>query len=125
MGLMRGSRQVKVGLRVLDLDKSCALYKEVGFRLIPHDDQPNLRYLTFGLTWLILSDLHATGTTIPSANVPRGTGRLAAGSYSSFRRPTWTTPTRYGSGRTSQSPSNPRMPFGHGFSTAWIPADTR
>jgi lactoylglutathione lyase len=28
---------------------------DIGFRQIPHDDQPNLRYLTFGLTWLILT----------------------------------------------------------------------
>jgi len=46
---------LKVGLRVDDLDASCALYRDIGFRQIPHDDQPNLRYLTFGLTWLILS----------------------------------------------------------------------
>jgi lactoylglutathione lyase len=52
---LAGSRQLKVGLRVDDLEASCALYREIGFRQIPHDDQPNLRYLTFGLTWLILS----------------------------------------------------------------------
>jgi lactoylglutathione lyase len=58
---MRGSRQLKVGLRVRDLERSCALYLRLGFRQIPHTDQPNLRYLTFGHTWLILSDMHAHG----------------------------------------------------------------
>jgi lactoylglutathione lyase len=61
---MRGSRQLKVGLRVRDLERSCALYLRLGFRQIPQPDQPdqpNLRYLTFGHTWLILSDMHAHG----------------------------------------------------------------
>jgi lactoylglutathione lyase len=58
---MRDSRQLKVGLRVRDLEKSCALYLRLGFRQIPHTDQPSLRYLTFGHTWLILSDMHAHG----------------------------------------------------------------
>ncbi|WDZ88238.1 VOC family protein [Micromonospora cathayae] len=56
-----GARQLKVGLRVADLDRSCALYLRLGFRQIPGQDQPNLRYLTFGHTWLILSDLHRHG----------------------------------------------------------------
>jgi lactoylglutathione lyase len=50
-----------VGLRVRDLERSCALYLRLGFRQIPRTDQPNLRYLTFGHTWLILSDMHAHG----------------------------------------------------------------
>jgi lactoylglutathione lyase len=58
---MRGAKQLKVGLRVGDLEKSCDLYLRLGFRQIPHPDQPNLRYLTFGRTWLILSDMHAHG----------------------------------------------------------------
>ncbi|HEY4018654.1 MAG TPA: VOC family protein [Pseudonocardiaceae bacterium] len=58
---MSGARQLKVGLRVSDLDVSCELYLRLGFRQIPHADQPNLRYLTFGHTWLILADRHAHG----------------------------------------------------------------
>jgi lactoylglutathione lyase len=56
-----GTKQLKVGLRVSDLEASCALYLRLGFRQIPHPDQPNLRYLTFGHTWLILSDRYAHG----------------------------------------------------------------
>ncbi len=58
---MMGSRQLKIGLRVSDLRKSADLYLSLGFREIPNDEQPNLRYLTFGHTWLILSDLNAHG----------------------------------------------------------------
>lgn len=58
---MGGSKQLKVGLRVRDLEWSCDLYLRLGFRRIPHTDQPHLRYLTFGHTWLILSDMHAHG----------------------------------------------------------------
>lgn len=56
-----GARQLKVGLRVNDLDRSVALYTKVGFRQIPVDGQPMLRYLTYGHTWLILSSLHSHG----------------------------------------------------------------
>jgi lactoylglutathione lyase len=52
----RGTTQLKVGLRVRDLESSCALYLRLGFRQIPRPDEPRLRYLTFGPTWLILSD---------------------------------------------------------------------
>lgn len=58
---MAGAKQLKVGLRVGDLDASCALYLKLGFKQIPHPDQPKLRYLTFGHTWLILSDRFAHG----------------------------------------------------------------
>jgi lactoylglutathione lyase len=66
---MGGSKQLKVGLRVRDLEVSCALYLQIGFRQIPNTRFPvpqntrykNLRYLTYGHTWLILSDLHAHG----------------------------------------------------------------
>jgi lactoylglutathione lyase len=58
---VRGSKQLKVGLRVQSLEASCALYLQLGFRQIPNTQQPNLRYLTYGHTWLILSDLHAHG----------------------------------------------------------------
>jgi lactoylglutathione lyase len=56
-----GTKQLKVGFRVSDLEASCALYLRLGFRQIPHPDQPNLRYLTFGHTWSILSDRYAHG----------------------------------------------------------------
>lgn len=59
--IVRGARQLKVGLRVGDLDASCALYLKVGFRQIPRPDEPRLRYLTFGHTWLILSDRYQHG----------------------------------------------------------------
>ncbi|RLQ03554.1 VOC family protein [Micromonospora sp. BL1] len=55
------ARQLKLGLRVRDLDRSHRLYLRLGFKEIPNVDQPNLRYLTFGHTWLILSDLHRHG----------------------------------------------------------------
>ncbi|GAA2667056.1 lactoylglutathione lyase [Actinosynnema pretiosum] len=57
--MVMGSRQVKVGLRVADLDRSRDLYLAVGFKEIPNDEQPTLRYLTHGRTWLILSDRQA------------------------------------------------------------------
>lgn len=57
----RGMRQLKVGLRVRDLEASCALYLRLGFRQIPRPDEPGLRYLTFGHTWLILSDRYHHG----------------------------------------------------------------
>jgi lactoylglutathione lyase len=57
----RGMTQLKVGLRVRDLDASCALYLKLGFKQIPRPDEPKLRYLTFGHTWLILSDMHNHG----------------------------------------------------------------
>ncbi|WBC16185.1 VOC family protein [Micromonospora sp. WMMA1998] len=55
------ARQLKLGLRVRDLDRSHRFYLRLGFRQIPQQDQPHLRYLTFGHTWLILSDLHRHG----------------------------------------------------------------
>ncbi|MCU1682593.1 MAG: glyoxalase [Amycolatopsis sp.] len=60
-GFVPGARQLKIGLRVRDLDRSCALYLKLGFKQIPHEDQPNLRYLTLGHTWLILSDRYGHG----------------------------------------------------------------
>jgi lactoylglutathione lyase len=58
---LRGPGPLKVGLRVNDLDASCDLYLRLGFRQIPQPEQPKLRYLTFGQTWLILSDRHEHG----------------------------------------------------------------
>ncbi|MEU7714693.1 VOC family protein [Micromonospora chalcea] len=55
------ARQLKLGLRVRDLDRSHRLYRRLGFKEIPNAEQTNLRYLTFGHTWLILSDLHRHG----------------------------------------------------------------
>lgn len=57
----RGTTQLKVGLRVRDLEASCALYLKLGFRQIPRPDERWLRYLTFGHTWLILSDRYNHG----------------------------------------------------------------
>ncbi|MCM6777779.1 VOC family protein [Nocardia sp. CDC159] len=54
-------RQLKISLRVTDLERSTALYRRVGFDLLPGDEQPNLRYLAFGDTWLILADRFAHG----------------------------------------------------------------
>lgn len=50
-----GAKQLKVGLRVEDLDRSAELYLRLGFHEIPNNEQPGLRYLTFGHTWLMLS----------------------------------------------------------------------
>lgn len=58
---MMGSKQLKVGLRVRDLSASGDLYLRLGFRELPNQEQPHLRYLTYGHTWLILSDLDAHG----------------------------------------------------------------
>ena len=59
--MVAGARQLKVGLRVDDLERSVALYRQIGFREIPNQDQPMLRYLTFGHTWLVLSSRHSHG----------------------------------------------------------------
>jgi lactoylglutathione lyase len=53
---VRGATQLKVGLRVRDLEASCVLYLKLGFKQISRPDEPLLRYLTFGHAWLILSD---------------------------------------------------------------------
>lgn len=55
------TKQLKVGLRVRDLDRSFDLYRRLGFRHLPQPEQTHLRYLTYGHTWLILSDLHQHG----------------------------------------------------------------
>lgn len=59
--MVAGAKQLKVGLRVDDVERSAALYQELGFREIPNQDHPMLRYLTFGHTWLILSGRHGHG----------------------------------------------------------------
>ena len=43
---MRGATQLKVGLRVRDLEASCVLYLKLGFKQISRPDEPLLRYLT-------------------------------------------------------------------------------
>ncbi|WJV50213.1 VOC family protein [Streptomyces flavofungini] len=58
---MMGSKQLKIGLRVKDLQVSGDLYLKLGFRELPNDEQPHLRYLTFGHTWLILTARDAHG----------------------------------------------------------------
>src|SRR5580698_11014656 len=79
----RGMTQLKIGLRVSDLEASCALYLRVGFRQIPRPDEPRLRYLTFGHTWLILSDryqhgYHSTQRRDAAINGPLGSGFVLA-----------------------------------------------
>ena len=81
--MARGAKQLKVGLRVRDLDRSCALYLKLGFKQIPHEDQPDLRYLTFGHTWLILSDrfehgYHNEDRAGAAKNGPLGSGFVLA-----------------------------------------------
>jgi lactoylglutathione lyase len=74
-----GERQLKVGLRVRDLSRSAGLYLRVGFREIPNPEQPNLRYLTFGHTWLILADLNAHGYHAGERERVVRTGPLGSG----------------------------------------------
>ncbi|MER6443910.1 VOC family protein [Streptomyces venezuelae] len=76
---MMGAKQVKVGLRVRDLQASGDLYLRLGFREIPNDDQPNLRYLTFGHTWLILSDMYAHEYNRPEEEQAVQAGPLGLG----------------------------------------------
>jgi lactoylglutathione lyase len=80
---MRGGRQLKVGLRVRDPETSCRLYLKLGFKQIPGPDEPHLRYLTFGHTWLILSDryrhgYHSAEREQAAANGPLGSGFVLA-----------------------------------------------
>jgi lactoylglutathione lyase len=76
---MRGASQLKVGLRVSDLDVSCALYRKLGFRQIPRPDEPRLRFLTFGHTWLILSDRYQHGYHHPERQEAAVAGPLGRG----------------------------------------------
>jgi lactoylglutathione lyase len=75
----RGTTQLKVGLRVRDLEASCALYLKLGFRQIPRPDERWLRYLTFGHTWLILSDRYNHGYHNAQRRDAAIGGRLGAG----------------------------------------------
>jgi lactoylglutathione lyase len=77
--MVMGERQLKVGLRVRDLSRSADLYLRVGFREIPNGEQPNLRYLTFGHTWLILADLDAHGYHAEARERAVRTGPLGSG----------------------------------------------
>ena len=74
-----GARQLKVGLRVRDPARSAQLYLALGFKEIPNDDQPDLRYLTFGHTWLILADLDAHGYHSDRRGAAVRTGPLGTG----------------------------------------------
>ena len=76
---MRGARQLKVGLRVRDLEASCALYLKLGFRQIPRPDEPRLQYLTFGHTWLILSDRYQHGYHNAERELAAVSGPLGSG----------------------------------------------
>jgi lactoylglutathione lyase len=75
----RGAKQLKVGLRVADLDASCALYQKLGFKQIPRHDEPRLRFLTFGQTWLILSDRYQHGYHHAGREQAAKTGPLGSG----------------------------------------------
>jgi lactoylglutathione lyase len=77
--MVMGERQLKVGLRLRDLSRSADLYLRVGFREIPNHEQPNLRYLTFGHTWLILADLDAHGYHAEARERAARTGPLGSG----------------------------------------------
>jgi lactoylglutathione lyase len=77
--MVMGERQLKVGLRVRDLPRSADLYLRVGFREIANAVQPNLRYLTFGHTWLILADLDAHGYHAEDREQAVRTGPLGSG----------------------------------------------
>jgi lactoylglutathione lyase len=59
--MVAGAKQLKIGLRVSDLERSVALYGHIGFHKIPNQGQPMLRYMTFGHTWLVLSSRHSHG----------------------------------------------------------------
>jgi lactoylglutathione lyase len=76
---VRGARQLKVGLRVRDLEASCSLYLKLGFRQIPRPDEPRLRYLTFGHTWLILSDRYQHGYHNAERELAAVSGPLGSG----------------------------------------------
>ncbi len=73
------ARQLRIGLRVRDLDRSAKLYRELGFRDIPDDTQPELRYLTFGHTWLILSGRFSHGYHDEERAALARTGPVGAG----------------------------------------------
>ncbi|MEI5102378.1 VOC family protein [Streptomyces sp. PmtG] len=80
---MMGSKQLKVSLRVRDLKRSGDLYLRLGFRELPNDEQPGLRYLTFGHTWLILvamdgHDHHDEERGAAVRSGPRGLGFVLA-----------------------------------------------
>lgn len=74
-----GAKQLKVGLRVRDIEASRALYLKLGFKEIPNSEQPNLRYLTFGHTWLILSDRYAHGYHNAESEQVAKSGTLGGG----------------------------------------------
>lgn len=96
---VRGTRQLKVGLRVRDLDTSCGLYLRLGFRRIPSPDESNLRYLTFGHTWLILSDANAHGYHNVERERAAKTGSLGSGFVLAVRPRIWTACTSCGGAR--------------------------
>ncbi len=77
--MVAGARQLKVGLRVDDPERSAELYRQIGFREIPVADQPLLRYMSFGHTWLILSSRHSHGYHNPDRENAARTGPLGSG----------------------------------------------
>ncbi|NPC96184.1 VOC family protein [Nocardioides sp. zg-DK7169] len=77
--MVAGSRQLKIGLRVEDLDRSLALYRRIGFREIPSDPASMVRYLTFRHTWLILASRHSHGYHHPERELLARTGPMGSG----------------------------------------------
>jgi lactoylglutathione lyase len=93
------ARQLKVGLRVSDLERSATLYRQLGFRTIPVEAQPARRYLTYGHTWLILSDRFQRGYHEAGREALARSGPLGRGSSSWCRRATSTRCGNSGAGR--------------------------
>jgi lactoylglutathione lyase len=55
-----GVGQLKIGLRVRNLDRSVALYRRLGFKEVPNNEKSQ-RLLAFGDAWLVLSERSAKG----------------------------------------------------------------
>jgi lactoylglutathione lyase len=76
------ARQLKVGLRVSDLERSATLYRQLGFPTIPDDPRRGPArppYLAYGHTWLILSDRFANGYHEAGREALARSGPLGAG----------------------------------------------
>ncbi len=117
--MVMGAKQLKVGLRVDDLDHSASLYWQIGFREIPNDEQPELRYLTFGHAWLILSSRFSHGYHDAARGRAAKAGPLGSGFVLAV--PT-TTSLRYancGAVKRCRSPSSPRTSALRWCSTDW------
>lgn len=58
-------KQLKVGLRVRDLDRVFDLYQRLGFRHLPVPGQAQLRYLTYGSALAVIRAFDAAGRLFP------------------------------------------------------------